>query len=190
MSEDISDSGKIPTNYFESCWSKFGDYFRLLQSRNRSKTCGRYVWWYIRHRKNSQKLFRVIFFYSLRLLSILARQKSTENKRKICLMIYQNREKFQKIIPNRLKQWRDYFWWKRFRSRSTSFERHVWWYIRFRKISKQLFRAIWSILRDYFWLLQSRSESTSCERYAWWYIDPGKNSKIIPSHFVHILRRL
>ena len=41
--------------------------------------------------------------HSLRLLSILARQKSTENKRKICLMIYQNQEKFQKIIPSRLK---------------------------------------------------------------------------------------
>ena len=61
MSEDIPDTGKIPKYYFDSCRSNFWDYFRLLQSRNRSKTCGRYVWWYIRPRKNSQKLFRVIF---------------------------------------------------------------------------------------------------------------------------------
>jgi hypothetical protein len=61
MSDGISDTGKIPKNYFES------------------------------------------FVHSLRLLSILACQKSTENKRKICLMIYQNQEKVQKTIPSRLK---------------------------------------------------------------------------------------
>ena len=49
------------------------------------------------------------------------------------------------------------------------------------------FEAYWETI---FRLLQSRSESTSCERYAWWYIDPGKNSKIIPSYFVNILRLL
>ena len=53
--------------------------------------------------KNSQKLLRVILVHSLRLFSILTRQKSTETNRKICLMIYQKQEKFQKIIPSRLK---------------------------------------------------------------------------------------
>jgi hypothetical protein len=44
-----------------SHWSKFEDYFRLFQSRNWSKTCGRYFWYYISIRKNSNKLFRVIW---------------------------------------------------------------------------------------------------------------------------------
>ena len=43
-----------------SHWSKFEDYFRLLQSRNWSKTCGRYFWYYISIRKNFQKLFQAI----------------------------------------------------------------------------------------------------------------------------------
>ena len=38
-----------------------------------------------------------------RLLSTIAVQKLLENVRKICLMIYQKQEKFQKIIPSRLK---------------------------------------------------------------------------------------
>ena len=60
MSEEISDSGKIPKIYFESLWSKIEDYFRLFQSRNRSKTSGRYCWLYICNRKNFQKLFQAI----------------------------------------------------------------------------------------------------------------------------------
>ena len=60
--------------------------------------------------ENFPKIISIHFVHSLGLLSILASQKSTENKRKICLMIYQNQEKFQKIIPNRLKHIeRDYF---------------------------------------------------------------------------------
>jgi hypothetical protein len=56
--------------------------------------------------QTQEKFSKIIpshFVYSLRLLSILARQKSTEHMRKICLMIYQNQEKFQTIIPSRLK---------------------------------------------------------------------------------------
>ena len=60
MSEEISDSGKIPKIYFESLRSKIEDYFRLFQSRNRSKMSGRYSWWYICNRKKFQKLFQAI----------------------------------------------------------------------------------------------------------------------------------
>ena len=65
-------------------------------------------------------------------------------------MYIHSKENFKKLFQAILSILRDYFWRKRFISRSTTFERHVWWYTRFRKISKQLYRAIWSILRDYF----------------------------------------
>ena len=53
--------------------------------------------------KNYCARYQVILVHSLRLFSILTRRKSTETNRKICLMIYQKQEKFQKIIPSRLK---------------------------------------------------------------------------------------
>ena len=87
-----------------SHWSKFEDYFRLLQSRNWSKTCGRYFWYYLSPRKKFQKIFPSHWSKFEDYFQLFQSRNWSKNAWKIFLILYQSQEKFQWIIPSHLKR--------------------------------------------------------------------------------------
>ena len=142
---------KIPKIYFESLWSKIEDYFRLFQSRNRSKTSGRYSWWYICNRKKFQKLFQAIEANSKTTFDYFSPEIDRKRAEDISDDIFAT-ENNSKNYSKPSKHNERLFSMKAFYKLINNVRMTCLMIYRARKNSPKIFRAISCIFWGYFWL--------------------------------------